>query len=43
VIGLAAKHGVEMPIATEVHRVLFEGKDPVEATDSLMQRPPRSE
>jgi glycerol-3-phosphate dehydrogenase (NAD(P)+) len=43
VIGLASKHGVEMPIATEVHRVLFEGKDPVEATDSLMQRPPKSE
>lgn len=43
VVGLAAQHGIDMPIAMEVSRVLFEGKSPLEATDSLMQRPPRSE
>ena len=34
---------IEMPIGTEVYRVLFEGKSPVAATDSLMLRPPRAE
>ena len=40
---LALKHGIDMPITREVFAVLFEGKDPVAATDSLMQRPPRGE
>lgn len=40
---LAEKKGIDMPITREVHQVLFEGKSPVEATDSLMQRPPREE
>ena len=40
---LAAKRGIDMPIAREVFAVLFEGKSPVAATDSLMQRPPRGE
>jgi glycerol-3-phosphate dehydrogenase (NAD(P)+) len=37
-----AQH-IEMPIATEVYRVLFEGKAPHEATMELMQRPLKSE
>ncbi len=40
---LAQKVGVEMPITAEVYRVLFEGKPPEQATDSLMTRPLRSE
>ncbi len=40
---LAEQQGIEMPITAEVFRVLFEGKHPVEATDSLMMRPPRDE
>ena len=32
--------GVSMPIATEVHAVLFEGKDPREAVLDLMRRDP---
>ena len=40
---LAEQQGIEMPITAEVFRVLFEGKQPVEATDSLMMRPPRDE
>ena len=35
--------GVEMPIAAEVHAVLFEGKDPREAVLDLMRREPVSE
>lgn len=40
---LAEQKGIDMPITVEVHHVLFEGKSPVEATDSLMMRPPRGE
>ena len=40
---LAEQQGIEMPITAEVFRVLFEGKQAVEATDSLMMRPPRDE
>jgi glycerol-3-phosphate dehydrogenase (NAD(P)+) len=40
---LAAKHRVETPIINEVHRVLFEAKDPREATYALMTREPRHE
>ncbi len=43
VFDLADRKGIEMPITTEVYRVLFEGKSPVEATDSLMGRPPKGE
>lgn len=43
VYGLAQKHGIEMPIITEVYRVLFEGKSPEAATNSLMLRPLRAE
>lgn len=40
---LAQSKGIEMPIAAEVYRVLFENKSPTAATDSLMTRPPRAE
>lgn len=43
VFGLAERKGIEMPITAEVHAVLFEGKSPVEATDSLMARPLKEE
>lgn len=43
VYDLARNEGIDMPICTEVYRVLFEGKSPVAATDSLMLRPPRAE
>ncbi len=35
---LAGKYGVEMPIADEVCRILYEGKDPRQAVQDLMQR-----
>lgn len=35
---VAERHGVEMPICTEVHSVLFEGKDPGNAVRDLMTR-----
>jgi glycerol-3-phosphate dehydrogenase (NAD(P)+) len=40
---LAGRHGVETPIINEVHRVLFEGKDPREATYELMTRQTKHE
>jgi len=40
---LARNSGVEMPITREVYAVLFEGRSPESATDSLMGRPPRGE
>jgi glycerol-3-phosphate dehydrogenase (NAD(P)+) len=43
VFELAEKKDIEMPITTEVYRVLFDGKSPEEATNSLMLRPPRGE
>ena len=43
VVKLAAEHDVEMPIATAVHAVLFEGLDPAAAVHRLMTREPRSE
>jgi glycerol-3-phosphate dehydrogenase (NAD(P)+) len=43
VYGLAQKHRIDMPIITEVYRVLFEGKSPESATNSLMMRPLRAE
>lgn len=43
VYALAQTRGIDMPIAAEVYRVLFEGKSPVAATSSLMLRPLRAE
>lgn len=40
---LAAKHQVEMPIITQVNKVLFEGLDPREAVDRLMMRDLKAE
>ena len=40
---LAVHHGLDMPIAHAVYRVLYEDKDPREAVRSLMQREPTSE
>jgi glycerol-3-phosphate dehydrogenase (NAD(P)+) len=43
VYDLCLARGIEMPIMTEVYRVLFEGKPAEAATNSLMMRPLRSE
>ncbi|MCI0706657.1 MAG: NAD(P)H-dependent glycerol-3-phosphate dehydrogenase [Ignavibacteriae bacterium] len=40
---LERKFKVELPIITEVHRVLFEGKDPRQATRDLMTRDAKGE
>lgn len=40
---LAARLGVEMPITSEVHSVLYEGKSPRNAAANLMTRPLREE
>lgn len=40
---VAEQEGIEMPIMSEVYRVLFEKKSPAAATHSLMLRPLRSE
>ena len=37
-LALAARHGVALPIATEVAAVLFEGKAPAGALASLLGR-----
>ena len=39
----ANQMGIDMPITTEVYRVLYEGKDPAQAVRDLMLRQPRSE
>ncbi len=43
VYDVAEQEGIELPITSEVYRVLFEDKSPVAATHSLMLRPLRSE
>jgi glycerol-3-phosphate dehydrogenase (NAD(P)+) len=40
---LAQQAGIEMPIVTEMHGVLFEGRTPREALESLMLREPKPE
>ena len=40
---LAKLHKIEMPIVHETYKILFEGKDPHEATTDLMTRDPKSE
>ena len=39
----AQRMGIEMPITGEIYRVLYEGKDPLQAVSDLMLREPRSE
>ena len=38
IVELAGRHGVEMPIATQVYNVIFEGKSPIKAVEDLMGR-----
>jgi glycerol-3-phosphate dehydrogenase (NAD(P)+) len=42
-LGLAAAHGIEMPIAAQVDAILHRGKSPREAVVELMRRPGRDE
>jgi len=42
-LGLARKHGIEMPITEQMELILEEGKDPREAIKDLMLRPGRGE
>jgi len=42
-LALARRHGVRLPIATEVGAVLFEGKAPRDAVTSLLERAARPE
>jgi glycerol-3-phosphate dehydrogenase (NAD(P)+) len=39
----ACRMGIEMPITTEVYRVLYEGKNPRDAVNDLMVRSPKGE
>jgi glycerol-3-phosphate dehydrogenase (NAD(P)+) len=36
---VAARHGIDMPIAEQIYRVLYEGLDPQDAVAALMRRP----
>jgi len=40
---LADKHRVEMPITSEIYKVLYENKDPKRAVHDLMTRSPKTE
>ncbi|MGH9604212.1 MAG: NAD(P)H-dependent glycerol-3-phosphate dehydrogenase [Terracidiphilus sp.] len=42
-LGLARKHGIEMPISEQMELILNEGKDPREAIRDLMLRPGKDE
>lgn len=42
-LGLAARYGVEMPIAEQMHAVMHLGRSPREAIRDLMSRPGRDE
>lgn len=42
-VALAKKYDVEMPIASEVYQILFEGKQVSKAIDDLMLRTPKPE
>ncbi len=42
-VGLARKHGVEMPITEQMHAILHEGKSPSDAIRDLMNRTAKSE
>ena len=43
ILALAARHGVEMPIADQVGHVLYDGKDPKLAVTELMTREAKAE
>lgn len=43
VVALAQRHGVELPIASEVHAILYQDKDARAALRDLMRREPRAE
>ncbi|MBL8818876.1 MAG: NAD(P)-dependent glycerol-3-phosphate dehydrogenase [Planctomyces sp.] len=43
VVEIAQQNGIDMPIARAVYEVLFENKNPAEATQQLMRRPLRAE
>jgi len=43
VYDLSRKHSIEMPISTEVYRMLFEGKEPKKAVYDLMTRNRKAE
>ena len=43
VFDVAEQEGIEMPIISEVYKVLYEGCSPSDATRSLMLRPLRAE
>ncbi len=40
---LSKKYGVEMPITSEIYKVLYENKDPEKAVHDLMTRAPKGE
>jgi glycerol-3-phosphate dehydrogenase (NAD(P)+) len=42
-LGLARRHGIEMPIAEQMELILNEDKDPREAIKELMLRPGKEE
>ncbi|HVJ08125.1 MAG TPA: NAD(P)H-dependent glycerol-3-phosphate dehydrogenase [Acidisarcina sp.] len=42
-LGLAQRHGVEMPITEQMDLILHQGKSPLEAMHELMSRPGRDE
>ena len=42
-LGLARRHGIEMPITEQMELILDEGKDPLEAIKDLMLRPGKGE
>jgi glycerol-3-phosphate dehydrogenase (NAD(P)+) len=42
-VRLAARAGIELPISTQVHQLLFEGKPPRQAITDLMERTPKPE
>jgi glycerol-3-phosphate dehydrogenase (NAD(P)+) len=42
-LGLARRHGVEMPITEQMDLILHQGKSPLEAMRELMSRPGRDE
>ncbi len=42
-LALARRYGIELPIIEEVHKVLFDDKDPRKAVQDLMERAPKEE